>query len=141
MRARLFALLLALAASIPAPIPANAATLFEQMGGAEGLTRITNDAIDLALVNPIIKDSFSETNIPRFRALLYAQFCELTGGPCKYEGRSMARSHAPLKLTNLHFNALVEDLQTAMDRAKIPFSVQNRFLAILAPMQRDVVTR
>ncbi|MFY7960933.1 MAG: group I truncated hemoglobin [Elsteraceae bacterium] len=141
MRARLFALLLALAASIPAPIQANAATLFEQMGGAEGLTRITNDAIDLALVNPIIKDSFSETNIPRFRALLYAQFCELTGGPCKYEGRSMARSHAPLKLTNLHFNALVEDLQTAMDRAKIPFSVQNRFLAILAPMQRDVVTR
>jgi hemoglobin len=141
MRAPLFTRLFALLLAFSLPAPSMAATLFEQLGGAEGLTRITNDAVDLALINPVIKDSFSETNIPRFRALLYAQFCELTGGPCKYEGRSMARSHGPLKLTNLHFNALVEDLQTAMERAKIPFSVQNRFLAILAPMQRDIVTR
>jgi hemoglobin len=141
MLRRLFFAALLLVAPISGARQADAASLFEQMGGAEGLTRITNDAVDLALANPVIKDSFSETNIPRFRALLYAQFCELTGGPCKYEGRSMARSHGPLKLTNLHFNALVEDLQTAMDRAKVPFSVQNRFLAILAPMQRDIVTR
>lgn len=141
MRACLFAPCLVLFLALAAPFPTNAASLFEQLGGAEGLTRITNDAVDLALINPVIKDSFAETNIPRLRALLYAQFCELTGGPCKYEGRSMARSHAPLKLTNLHFNALVEDLQTAMERAKIPFSVQNRFLAILAPMQREIVTR
>lgn len=121
--------------------PVQASTLFEQLGGAEGLTRITNVAVDLALENPRIKDSFSETNIPRFRMHLYNQFCELTGGPCRYEGRSMARSHAPLKLTNLHFNALVEDLQLAMERSNISFSVQNRFLALLAPMQRDIVTR
>jgi len=121
--------------------PVRAESLFDQLGGAAGLTRITNDAVDLALANPLISDSFSETNIPRFRNLLYNQFCELTGGPCRYEGRTMARSHAPLKLTNLHFNALVEDLQTAMERAAIPFSVQNRFLAILAPMQREIVTR
>lgn len=136
MRRLFFALVLSFA-----PFSAQADTLFERLGGEDGLKRITNDAVDFALADVRIKDSFSETNIPRFRALLYAQFCELTGGPCKYEGRSMARSHAPLKLTNLHFNALVEDLQTAMERAGTPYSVQNRFLAILAPMQRDVVTR
>jgi len=141
MRACLIALFLTIAAPLSAPASAQTVTLFEQLGGADGLTRITNDAVDLALANPVIKDSFAETNIPRLRGLLYAQFCELTGGPCKYQGRSMVRSHAPLKITNLHFNAFAEDLQTAMERANIPFSVQNRFLAILAPMQREIVTR
>jgi hemoglobin len=65
----------------------------------------------------------------------------LTGGPCRYEGRAMDRAHASLQLTNRDFNALAEDLQIAMERARIPFAVQNRLLAILAPMQREIVTR
>ena len=38
-------------------------------------------------------------------------------------------------------NAVAEDLQSTMDRCGIPFTVQNRFLARLAPMQCQVVTR
>ena len=39
------------------------------------------------------------------------------------------------------FNALVEDLQIAMDRKGIPFRSQNKLLAVLAPMHREVITR
>jgi hemoglobin len=39
------------------------------------------------------------------------------------------------------FNALVEDLQLAMDDSEIPFATQNRLLAILAPMERDIVNK
>ncbi len=39
------------------------------------------------------------------------------------------------------FYALVEALQAAMERRRIPFSSQNRLLAVLAPMHRDVITR
>jgi hemoglobin len=38
-------------------------------------------------------------------------------------------------------NILVEHLQHAMDREGVPFAAQNRFLAKLAPMKRDVVER
>ena len=40
-----------------------------------------------------------------------------------------------------HFNALVEDLQIAMDKRGIPFRAQNRLLAKLAPMYREIETR
>lgn len=40
-----------------------------------------------------------------------------------------------------HFNALVEVLQSAMDAQGIPFAQQNRLLALLAPMHRDVITK
>jgi hemoglobin len=39
------------------------------------------------------------------------------------------------------FNALVEMLQQSMDAKKIPFTVQNRMLALLAPMHRDIITK
>ena len=43
------------------------------------------------------------------------QFCQVAGGPCRYTGHSMEATHKGLHLTNANFNALVEDLQSAMD--------------------------
>ena len=53
----------------------------------------------------------------------------------------MKTTHKDLGVQNADFNALVEHLQVAMDREKIPFRIQNRFLAKLAPMQRTTVER
>ncbi len=53
----------------------------------------------------------------------------------------MHAAHKGLHLATFDFNALVEDLQIAMDRADVPYWTQNRLLAILAPMYRDIVTR
>ena len=120
---------------------AHASALYDDLGGREGITRIINDLLDVELKDARIKHAFDDTNIDRLKGLLVQQFCELSGGPCHYKGRSMAASHKGLHLTNRDFNALVEDLQIAMDRSNIPFRIQNRLLALLAPMQRDTVTR
>ena len=79
--------------------------------------------------------------MPRLRRLLLDQLCHLTGGGCDYTGRDMAKAHRGLHLRTAQFNALAEDMQTAMDRLGIAFSTQNRLVALLAPMHRDVVTR
>lgn len=53
----------------------------------------------------------------------------------------MRSSHAEMGVTMADMNALVENLQAAMREARVPFAAQNRLLAKLAPMSRDVVTR
>jgi hemoglobin len=53
----------------------------------------------------------------------------------------MYLAHKGLHLDEAQFNALVEGLQAAMDDCDVPFRTQNRLLAVLAPMERDVVTR
>ena len=53
----------------------------------------------------------------------------------------MATIHDGLDITTAQFYALVEDLQIAMARQDIASRIQNKLLAGLAPMQRDVVTR
>jgi hemoglobin len=115
--------------------------LFDDMGGQPGINKLVDVSVDNYLADPRIKDVFSESNIDRIRAELKDQFCVVAGGPCRYTGHSMEATHKGLHLTNANFNALVEDLQSAMDSCNIPFATQNRFLARLAPMQHQVVTR
>ena len=65
----------------------------------------------------------------------------ILGGPCGYTGRDMKSSHKGLDIGRGHFNALVEDLQIAMDKRGIPFRAQNKLLAKLAPMHREIETK
>jgi hemoglobin len=116
-------------------------TLFADMGGQPGIDRIVDASVDSYLTDPRIKAIFDESNIDRLRAEFKVQFCQVAGGPCAYTGHDMAAAHRGLHLTNADFNAVVEDLQAAMDAQGIGFSVQNRFLARLAPMQHQVVTK
>jgi len=116
-------------------------TLWQDMGGVDNLTRIANDTADNFLADDRIKATFDNTNIDRFKTLLAEQFCSVAGGPCTYTGRNMYETHKGLHLTNMDFNAVVEDLQKAMDKDGVPFATQNRFLARLAPMQHDIVTK
>ncbi len=116
-------------------------TLYQDMGGVDAIKKIASDTTDNFLADPRIKATFDNTNMDRFRILLGEQFCNVAGGPCQYTGRTMKDTHKGLHLTNMDFNAVVEDLQKAMDKNNVPFATQNRFLARLAPMQHDIVTK
>jgi hemoglobin len=116
-------------------------SLYQDLGGQAGLTRIANDTTDNFLADDRIKATFDNTNMDRFRKLLAEQFCAVAGGPVTYTGRDMKAAHKALGLDNADFNAVVEDLQTALDKNDIAFATQNRFLARLAPMQHDIVTK
>ncbi|MDO9490354.1 MAG: group 1 truncated hemoglobin [Sphingomonadaceae bacterium] len=109
--------------------------------GREGIARIVSSTIDRSVADPRIGDIFKGHDLVRIKRTLTEQFCYLLGGGCAYTGRDMAASHKDLGLQNADFNALVENLQRAMDAEKVPFVAQNRLLAKLAPMQRTTVTR
>ena len=119
--------------------PARAGTLYDDLGGRAGLTRIADGTVQRALQDPRIKEKFADADIERLQGLLMLEFCVVSGGPCRYPGRNMKAAHADLHLEQRHFLAMVEDLQDALDAEGVPFWTQNRLLALLAPMHRDVV--
>ena len=116
-------------------------TLFADMGGQPGIDKIVEASVDAYLADRRISALFDESNMDRVRAEFKVQFCQVAGGACDYKGHDMTAAHKGLHLTNADFNAVVEDLQAAMDKCGVDFTTQNRFLARLAPMQHQVVTR
>ena len=120
---------------------AHAETLYDQMGGEAKMRAISEEFTAVILADPRINFTFANTDLAKFKQLIFEQFCELTGGPCKYTGRSMKESHEKLNATNAQFNALAEDLYIAFDHLHVPYHLQNKLMVLLAPMQRDVVKK
>ncbi|MCZ2498479.1 group 1 truncated hemoglobin [Xylophilus sp. Kf1] len=112
--------------------------LYQQFGGEEGMQRIADDLIANSFANPRTAPYFAKASVKRLRVQLASHFCEQVGGPCRYTGSSMKNVHAPLHIDRAAFNALVENLQDAMDKNQVPFTAQNQLLAKLAPMYRDI---
>lgn len=115
--------------------------MFDAFHGQEGIDRIVDDLLERSVADPRIAPIFERTDMVRLRRTLKEQFCYLLGGPCAYTGRSMQDAHDEIGLQAADMGALVEHLQAAMAAEGVPFHTQNRFLAKLAPMKRDVVTR
>ena len=115
--------------------------LFYRMGGETKLKAAVDELVTVILKDERINFAFAETDLPKFKHQLYSQLCELAAGPCIYDGRDMRTAHEKLPLTNAHFNALTEDLYIALDRVGVSYPLQNELIALLAPMQRDVVRK
>jgi len=142
IRARLCALCVAALLAIPGcTAPVGETTLYADLGGEPVITRFVTEVLAISVADPRIAKDFDNINLVWLRDHIVRQFCELTGGPCRYTGRGMYASHKGLHLAMFNFNVFVEDLQIAMDHEGVPFPTQNRLLKILAPMYHDIVTR
>jgi hemoglobin len=123
-----------------APIPADDG-LYRALGGRERIQAFTDDFYDSMLKDARLAPFFDGINQKHLKGVLADYFCVVAGGPCVYDGVGMKDAHAHLAITKGDFNALVEHLQRAMDRARVPFGTQNQLLARLAFSHRDIVTK
>jgi hemoglobin len=120
---------------------AEAASLYERLGGQPTVQAIADDVIDDAASDPKLKRSFAKVNLARLKRGLAEKICEVTGGGCQYTEDSMHDVHAGLGITEAEFFGLVEVLRTSMRRHGVGLHERNELLKILAPMKRDVVER
>jgi hemoglobin len=140
MRTLLTALLLALLGA-GSPTWAADDSLYRALGEKAGIASLMADVVSRLKADARIGHYFKDTKVAGLAESLTDQICKLSGGPCEYEGAPMGKSHRDLEIDRAAFNALVEVLQVSMDASGIPFGMQNRLLALLAPMHREIVTR
>lgn len=134
-------LALTLALSLAAPARAAGDELYQALGAKPGLVTLMDDFVLRLKADARIGNFFKDTQATHLSQQLVDQVCVASGGPCVYEGAPMLDSHRELQITKADFNALVEVLQQSMDARGLPFAIQNRLLALLAPLHREIVTR
>jgi hemoglobin len=117
------------------------AQVFKEFGEKPGLVKIMDDFMIGLLQDARTRAFFVDADQQRVKDQLVEQICEILKGPCEYKGAKMTPVHKELGINREHFNALVEQLQWAMDKNDVPFSSQNKLLAVLAPMHRQIVTK
>jgi hemoglobin len=116
-------------------------SLFLAFGQKPGIASLMGDFVDRLKTDAQIGRYFKDVKPAALAESLTDQICRVAGGPCDYEGGPMNKVHQDMDIDRAAFNRLVEVLQDAMNAKGIPFTDQNRLLARLAPMHRDIVTR
>ncbi|HET8817389.1 MAG TPA: group 1 truncated hemoglobin [Pseudidiomarina sp.] len=135
MKSMLFALALTLSSASAVADD----SLYQELGGQAGISQLMETfVLEIASDDRIIHH-FEKTDIERLHRLLTEQVCVIAGGPCEYTGEDMVTVHTGMNITRAEFNALVEDLMTAMEQEEVPVTTQNRLLAALAEMHSEVV--
>ena len=123
----------------PAPL-----SLFDRLGGKEGIEKLVDSLVATVTTNPKLKKSFAKTKdaqLDEFKKNLNDQICEMAGGPCKYAGKDMASAHAKMNVSGAQWDAFVMDLNTAMDESQIGEDEKNELMALFAPMRDDIVKK
>ena len=116
-------------------------SLYQAWGRTAGIQAVMDDFFTRLQADPRTGPHFKDASRKHLVKQLTDQLCQQAGGPCVYAGPDMVEAHRGQDIGKRDFNALVEVLQQSMDAKGIPFGAQNRMLARLAPMHRDIITR
>lgn len=128
----------------PAAQPA-AKSLYERLGGVHNIATVVDDFIERLLVNDTLNAnpaiSEARTRVPKagLKFHVTALVCEVTGGPCKYSGRSMRESHAHLNINEAQWQAMVADFRKTLDKFKVPPKEQQELMTIVGSTKKDIV--
>ncbi len=130
-------------ADTPAAAPA-ATTLYDRLGGRDAIVMVVDSFVARVAADSRINSFFTATagdpaRLAAFKGKLVDQICQASGGPCTYTGKDMKTAHAGMKITNAHFDALVEDLVTTLKAFNVAQADQDTLLGVLGPMRTDIV--
>jgi hemoglobin len=114
-------------------------SLYARMGGEAVVRAVVSDTLDRVVADHRLGRSFAEVDVERIKRLLVEQICELAGGGCRYSGDSMREVHGGHEISEAEFYGLVEMLRDSLRRHHVRQRERNELLALLAPMERDVV--
>ncbi|BDF96585.1 group 1 truncated hemoglobin [Pseudoalteromonas sp. KAN5] len=114
-------------------------TLYQQLDGQAGLERLVDSFINQIGNDEQVFHYFEHANISHFRAGFLNHLCVLTDGPCEYTRDSMVDIHTGMNITEADFNHVVDLLINAMNEQNIDHTVQNKILAKMAPLRKEII--
>ena len=118
---------------------ADTRTLYERLGGTPAITAVVKRFVEVTGADPRISMFFTNVDVARLEAMMVEHICELTGGPCKYTGKSMKESHTGMKVREEHFAAFMDDLGKTLDEFKVGAREKGEVLAAFESLKGDVV--
>jgi len=116
-------------------------SLYQRLGGANGIAAIASDLIDLHMQNPLIKTRFAASDPVEVKRLAAEFFCAGSGGPEKYTGRDMPAAHEGMNINEQELVAALDDALLALDRNGVGQREKEEVLAILYSMKDDIIRR
>jgi|TARA_R110000737_G_scaffold327084_3_gene341126 hemoglobin len=119
-------------------------SLFERLGGVEGITLIVDDVIEAHMINPVIKDIFTPLKahperLEKIRQHTIEFFSAGSGGPVVYKGRKMTLTHEGMDISAEEYMCVMDDIMNVLEEHGIDETSKKDVLAILWSLKEMIM--
>ena len=119
-------------------------SLFERLGGSQGIAELVDEVASRHLDNPVINARFrpyleQPQKLQDLKTHL-GRFLELgSGGPQRYTGRDMKSAHKGMNISPAEYMAATDDIVNAMVKVGIDEQARKDVLAIVWSLKGDII--
>lgn len=119
-------------------------TLYERLGGAEGIAKIVDDVVEAHLNNPTVKARFlpyldKPERVTEIKKHLRDFLGAGSGGPETYTGRSMLEAHRGMNISETEYMAVMDDILGVLEKHGIDESARKDVLAITFGLKGEII--
>lgn len=119
-------------------------SLFERLGGVEGITPIVDDVIEAHMNNPEIKEIFipykeQPERLASIRQHTIDFFSAGSGGPIEYKGRDMPTAHKGMNITAHQYMCVMDDILSVLGKHEIDEESKKDVLMILWSLKETIM--
>lgn len=121
-------------------------TLFERLGGRDGITKLVDDAVENHMNNPAVSARFLPYREEPDRLAVIKKhtidfFSAGSGGPATYAGREMPEAHKGMNISPGEYMEVVDDIFMALDKNNIDEVSKKDVLYILWSLKGLIISK
>ena len=116
------------------------ATLYDRLGGAEGIDLIISQTLERHLANPVLAPYFQHLDHEWFHHAASTFFAAGTGGPNHYTGRDVVSAHAHLNISDEVFDTAMADILASVQSNGADATTYEEVAAVLESFRPQVVS-
>jgi len=114
-------------------------SLYVRLGGHGTIRKIVDDFAVRLAADVRLNKHFAGINMMALKEKLVGQLGELCGGPEVYTGKDMKTAHRGMGISEMEWNAFIDDLTQSLAAAGVPEVQKQELLVKLSPMKSDIV--
>jgi len=121
-------------------------TLFERLGGRDGISMIVDDTVENHMGNPNVNARFLPLqDNPEQLAIIKSHtidfFVAGSGGPAAYGGKDMVSAHKGMNISAVEYMHVMDDIFMALDKNAIDEESKKDVLAILWSLKGMIMAK
>ena len=115
-------------------------SLYQRLGGADGIARLVDDVIAAHLNNPVVKTRFENIKDLEHAKRMARQFFSAgSGGPENYTGKDMLTAHKGMNISEQEYLAVMDDIIGAMENNGLSEDTKKDVIAILYSLKDQII--
>lgn len=121
-------------------------TLFERLGGRNGISNIVDDTVENHMNNPSVNARFLPLkDRPEHLAIIKQHTIDFfsmgSGGPAAYKGKDMVSAHTGMNISPAEYMHVIDDIFAALNKNGIDEDSKKDVLSVLWSLKGMIISK